>query len=56
MIEFVLAMMASVAYQAPGGPKSAAEVSEGAEPRSSTGDDQEPAEGRREPWYRRWFG
>src|SRR5215217_4729609 len=33
-------------------------VEEGAEPGPSTGGDhdQEPAEGRREPWYKRWFG
>ena len=32
-------------------------ASEGAGPRSSsTGGDQEPAEGRRKPWYKRWFG
>ena len=53
MIEFVLAMTVSPAYQVPRGSQSAAE---GAEPRSSTGGDQEPAERRREPWYKRWFG
>ena len=26
------------------------------QPRSGTGGSQEPAEGRREPWYKRWFG
>jgi hypothetical protein len=57
---------------APGSPETVAEMSmepeptesrespetssEGAEPRSSTGGDQEPAERRREPWYKRWFG
>jgi hypothetical protein len=31
-------------------------VSERAEPRSSTGGSQEPAERGREPWYKRWLG
>ena len=34
-------------------PETAEEVSEGAGPRSSTGEDQE---GVRRPWWRRWFG
>jgi hypothetical protein len=33
-----------------------AELADRGQPRSSTGGDHEPAEGHREPWYKRWFG